>query len=253
MMKPIRLAAAMAWVATAALGFGPPQQRDGLGEQLGKLFGKNLSFTAVAQMTVADAKGKQLHMLEMDYAVRDGNLRTEMDLARMAAGADMPAEAAAHMKAMGMDKTVTIARPAERLTFIVYPGMKAYCAMTAPADAPNPDNPPKIERESLGKETVDGHPCVKERVTITDADGKKQDMLVWTATDLKQFPIKTQMAVEQQTMTMLFQKIKLEAPPAELFAEPKEFKKYGNMQELMMSGMHRMMPKGHPPIPADEP
>ncbi len=252
-MKQIRWAVVVALtVAGVTHGFGPPQERNMLGEQLGKLLGTELSFTAVAQMTMADAKGKQLHVMEMDYAVREGNMRTEVDLARMSVGSDLPAEAAAQMKAMGMDKTVTIARPKERVMFIIYPTMKAYCVLPAPADAPSPENPPKIERETLGQETVEGHSCVKEKITITDPDGKKQEVLAWTATDLKGMPIKTEMRQGKETATMLFRNVKLETPPAELFVEPKEFKKYGSMQELMMSRMTGMIPGGRPPLPMDE-
>jgi|YelNatPaOPRAMG01_1025707.scaffolds.fasta_scaffold07780_10 hypothetical protein len=255
-MNKIRLAVVTAlvaagWVSGAvAQGFGPPQ-RDDFGEQLGKLFGKNLAFTAVAQMTVANAAGKSLHTMEMDYAMRDGNVRSVMDIGRMKTS-DMPAEAVAHMKSLGMDRTIAIGRPAERVTFIVYPGLKAYCVMTAPTGAPLADKPPKIERETLGQETVDGHPCTKQRVIITDDDGKKQEVLVWSAIDLKDFPIQTQMTTGKQTMTMLFQKIKLEAPPAELFHEPKNFQKYGTLQELMMGAMQGMMSQGHPPLPPPE-
>lgn len=230
-------------------GLAPPRDPS---EYLARLFDKELAFTAVAQMTVANAAGKPLHVMEMEQAARDGNLRTQMDMARMK-GADMPAEAVAQMKAMGMDVTVTLFQTEKRLGYMIYPGLKAYAPLPmAGHGTAAPEKPPKIDRADLGPDTVDGHPCVKQRVTITTADGDKQELLVWAAKDLKDFPLKTEISANGQTITIQYKNIKLTAPPAEWFAEPKGFTRYGSVEALMMGSMKRMMPEGHPPILAPE-
>jgi len=38
-------------------------------------------------------------------------------------------EAAAQMKAMGMDKMIAISRPDKKVTYLVYPGLNAYLEM----------------------------------------------------------------------------------------------------------------------------
>ena len=97
------------------------------------------------------------------------------------------------MKQMGMDKTVNIIRPDKKVTYTVFPGMSAY-AETPMSDkqvADAMDNS-KIEKTSLGKETVGGHPCEKNKVTITSDNGEKHVVLVWNALDLKSFPVQMQ-------------------------------------------------------------
>ena len=70
-------------------------------------------------------------------------------------------------------------------------GLKGYVEM--PSQNPEiskPESDFKLEMTELGKETVDGHPCVKSKATVTDKDGKKYESLVWNATDMKNFPVK---------------------------------------------------------------
>ena len=45
----------------------------------------------------------------------------------------------------------------------------------------------------------------------------------------------------KDTITTVFKNIKLTAPPASLFEIPSNLTKYGSMQEMMMSGMQKMM------------
>ena len=62
----------------------------------------------------------------------------------------------------------------------------------------------KVEMTEIGKETVDGHPCVKNKVVVTDKENKKHESTVWNATDLKNFPIKIQTQEQGGNATMLF-------------------------------------------------
>src|SRR5258705_13866397 len=112
------------------------------------------------------------------YAVVKGNVRTEMDMSTMK-GVKMPPEAVAQMKQMGMDRTISIYRGDKKLLYLVYPGLKGYCEIN-PAAAQATDKTeqkePKIEIAPIGKETVDGHPCVKNKITITSDDGKQHEV-----------------------------------------------------------------------------
>ena len=47
-----------------------------------------------------------------------------------------------------------------------------------------------MERSSAGTDTVDGHPCKVENLTVTQQNGQPTKMKVWEAQDLKGFPIK---------------------------------------------------------------
>ena len=125
----------------------------------------------------------------------------------------------------------------KKLMYMIYPGLKSYCIIDT-STVPGADKPqekePKIETTALGKETVDGHPCVKNKITITSDDGKSQDIIAWQASDLNDFPIKTEMEAGTATISTHFTNIQMTAPDASLFDPPSDFKKYDSIQELMM-------------------
>ena len=265
-MRTIRFASlvTLALCGFGSLGFGQgmfggPRRDPGAG--LAEIFGKDKSFSAVAHTTIKDPSGNEIQM-ESSYAVLEGKIRTEMDVAKMQGGR-IPPQALAQMQAMGMDKTVTIMLPEKHTGYLVYPGLKAYCELPTPtgSSATESNKPPKVERTEVGRETIDGHPCVKYKVVVTPENGPSVNALVWQATDLKDYPIQTQVDAGGSTITTLFQNINQHKPAASLFEPPSDYKRYGSMQELMMSAMGGMggmpggMPRGRssmPPMPPGE-
>ena len=182
-------------------GMGGPSQGPNFGGAMAKLFGDNSSFSANMEMQVA---GNQPITMPGKIYVSDGKSRFEMDMTEMK-GHQMPPDAAAHMKAMGMDKMVTISLPEAKATYMIYPNMKAYVEMPIKnPDAAKPESDFKIETTEMGKETVDGHPCVKNKVVVTDDKGKKHESTVWNATDLKKFPVKIETTEQGHTTDMVF-------------------------------------------------
>jgi hypothetical protein len=93
----------------------------------------------------------------------------------------------------------------------------------------------------LGVETVENHPCVKSKVTITPDSGKKIEMFVWQATDLKLIPVKTEMTSDLGLATSCLRNIKLGKPDASLFSPPSDYTKYDSVQAMMMQSMMRNM------------
>ena len=223
--------------------------RDFGSAQMAKIFGKNDAFTATAEMTIVDKSRPEPLQMETAYAVLKGNVRTEMDMTSMK-GVNMPPEAIAQMKQMGMDRTISIYRGDKKLLYLVYPGLKAYCEINPAAmqsTAKPEQKEPKIEVTPIGKETVDGHPCAKNKITITSDDGKQHEIIAWQASDMHDFPIQTEMQAGGATITTHFRDIKMSAPAASLFDPPSDFKAYGSMQEMMMGNIQRMMPPGGMP------
>jgi len=212
--------------------------------QMAKIFGKNEAFTATADMTIVDKSRTEPLQMETAYAVLKGNVRTEMDMTTMK-GVNMPPEAVAQMKQMGMDRTISIYRGDKKLMYLVYPGLKGYCeidpAKASPTDKTG-QKEPKVEITPIGKETVDGHPCVKNKITITTDDGNQHEIIAWKASDMNDFPIKTEIQSGGATITTHFRDIKMTAPDASLFDPPSDFKAYGSLQEMMMANIQRMMP-----------
>jgi len=243
-MKKYSVILASALICLGLLpAFAQPGPRGG-GPQLGgatsKLFGDNQAFSASLEMNVTAPSGKPMTMpgkLSFDT----GKSRFEVDMADMKGGG-MPPNAAAQMKSMGMDTMVTLSRPDQKTAYLVYPGLKSYAGIPlSKADSAPTNGDFKVETTELGKDTVDGHSCVKNKIVVTDNEGVKHESTVWNATDLKNFPVKIETAGQGDTVTMLFKNVSLAKPVASLFDPPAGFKKYDTVQQLMQEEMMKRM------------
>jgi len=224
--------------ASQAQAPGGPGMRSDMNAALMKLFGDTTAFSADAEMKVNQSAGNAIN-LTAATAVLDGKMRSELDMSTMKGG-QLPPQALTQMKAMGMDKMVTIFDMKSEKLVMLYPNIKSYAEMPVPKSADGAEKKePKIEKKELGKETVDGHPTVKNKVTIT-SDGKPHEMTVWNATDMKDFPVKLTMTESGNTVELLYKNIKLAKPDAKLFEAPSDFKKYDTFQQLMMENMQKM-------------
>jgi hypothetical protein len=225
---------------------GPPGGAPGgphLGGAMSKLFGDNQAFSAGLEMQVADKSGSPI-ILPGKISFDAGKSRFEINLADMKGG-QMPPNAAAQMKSMGMDQMVTIARPDKKAAYLIYPGMQSYVEMPLPkADSAPTNSDYRVEITEIGKDTVDGHPCVKNKYVVTDNEGVKHESTVWNATDLKKFPVKIQTAEQGDDVTMLFKSVSLTKPAASLFDPPTDFTKYDNIRQLMQQEMMKRMGGG---------
>jgi len=208
-----------------------------------KLFGENPTFTADVEIQSGNAGQTQMN-IPGKMAVDNTKLRLEMDLTS-ARGSQMNPESVNQMKAMGMDKTITISRPDLKLNYIVFPGLNAYTTSAAQdQDANKPDSAFKIETTELGQETIDGHPCTKNKVVVTDDQGQPHESTVWNATDLKKFPVKIVTSDRGNSATIIFKNVKTAKPDAALFNPPTGYTKYNSTQELMMDQMQKRMNNG---------
>lgn len=225
---------------------GAPGQTSGMDFALLKLFGGHAAFTAKADIEVSGGAGPGDMSMTANLAVLDGKMRTEVDMTQLKSK-EMPPQAMEQMKQMGMDRVVNITLAADRKMLIIFPNMKSYITM------PIPDKSAKIlsdkgelEKTELGKETVDGHPCVKNKILILGEDGAKHAFTVWNATDLKDFPVRFESRENGGTVRGAYRDIQFVKPAAKLFEAPAGFKAYAGMQEMMMSVMQQMMPQGMP-------
>lgn len=77
-----------------------------------------------------------------------------------------------------------------------------------------------IDRSPGGSETVDGHSCKIENLTVTPHNGQPTKMKVWEAQDLKGFPVKIEMESSHGPVTLEYKDISLDEPAASLFSHP---------------------------------
>lgn len=230
-------------IIPASAQFGPPGRGGSGGPHLGgataKLFGDAKTFSAAMELQTTSPRGEAVS-LPGKICFDTGKSRFEMNLTE-AKGSQIPPDAAEQMKAMGMDTMVSLSRPDTKTICLIYPGLQSYVENPMPSADTAGNDDFRIETTEAGQETVDGHDCVKNQVTVTDKDGKKHESTVWNATDLKKFPVKIVMSEKGHETTMLFKNISFEKPAASSFEIPDGFKKYGNMQTLMQEQMMKHM------------
>lgn len=233
-------------LVTASAQFGGAGHQPGalnFNGAIGKLFGDNQAFTASLQFQTTDPAGNEI-TLPGKISFDTGKSRFEMNMADVK-GTKMPPNAIEQFKRMGMDSVVSVSCPDQKAVYIIYPGMQSYVEnpMTEPADDASADF--KVETKELGKETVAGHECVKNQVTVTGKDGQKHEFTVWNATDLNHFPVKLETLEQGRKGTMTFTDVSFKKPAASAFEAPADYKKYTNMQEMMRAVMMKQM--GHAP------
>jgi len=245
-MKKILLATTIIslGVATAMAQFGPNDGGQGpdLGGPLGKLFGPNQSFSATMEFQTTGANGGNI-IMPGKISYDTGKQRFEINMSKVE-GTAMSASTMQQLKSMGLDldQMIAISRPDLKVAYIIYPGLNSYTEMTSKdsSGSANPDDY-KSEISELGKETVDGHDCVKNKVTLTDKDGNKTESTVWNATDLKNFPVKIVTGDPAHPATMMFKNVSFTKPDASLFDAPKGLTRYTSVQTMMQTEMMKKM------------
>jgi hypothetical protein len=238
-LLPALAALAACTITSFAEMGGPPNT--GFNAALTKLFGTTTAFSAQCDVRVLDNSQKEKTSMPMQFALLDNKVRVEIDMTKVK-GQGMTAEQAEQIKQMGMERIISIIRPDKKTLNLIYPAMQSCVTMPLPKeDADAIEKEPKMEKTSLGKETLDGHACEKSKVILTDANGKKSEAVVWAATDLKDFPIQIQTTEKSDTVILRYSKIQFAKPDEKLFDVPAGYTTYDNMQAFGMGVMQKMM------------
>ena len=192
-----------------------------------QLYGSN---ACTARRTVKLSNDAFKESLTEDFVLLDGKTRLEIDTSQLKHQGIPPAG----KRQMGIDKEVIIQRPDLKATYLVFPRLKSYVKrQLSPDEAAVLDKGTKLEKTELGREEVDGHPCVKDKVILTTGDGQKHEVLVWLASDLKGFPVKVQLTDRGTIETTTFQEAQFIKPDAKLFEPPPGFTEYSDFMEMM--------------------
>jgi hypothetical protein len=206
-----------------------------------KLFGDVKAFSAKCDTRMLDAAQKETMSMPTDFALSDGKVRVEVDMTQMKS-TELPPEAIASMKKMGMDRVISIMDPEKKTQTFIYPGIQSCMNLPLPkADVEALEKESKIEKTSEGNETIDGHPCVKSKVVISYTSGRSQTFMVWNATDMKNFPVQIQSMEANGSAIMLFKQVQMAKPDAKQFEVPADYKVYKDMPSFQQAIMQRMM------------
>jgi hypothetical protein len=218
-------------------GAGPA----GMSSALTKLFGPVTAFAAKGEMQVTDKGKKEIAFWPMDFSLLDRKIRVEIDLTQTR-NKDMPAGAAAALKQIGMSQVVSIIRPDKGLVYVIYPDQQVLLTMAMPKeDADGSAKAAKLQKTALGKETIDGHPCVKNRVVVTEGSGETAEAITWEATDLKELPIQIETQEKDVVSVVRFTKVQFTPPSPGYFEPPSGFAQYDNPDDLKTGVMKKML------------
>ncbi len=202
----------------------------GMDAALTRLFGDVKAFTAKVEVQVLDSSQQEMASFPMDLTMLDKKKRVEMDLTLMKSK-QMPPGMADSLKQMGMSQFVNIVRPDKKQAYSMYPNLKIVLVQPwAKAD-----NEPKLERTEEGKETIDGHACVKYKNVLTDDAGKKIEATSWNASDLKDFPVQIQAKDGENTSVLRFKQVQMTRPDEKLFEPPADYTQYTNQADLQQA------------------
>jgi hypothetical protein len=198
------------------------------------LFGSNTAFSARAEFIVLNRDQKEMENMPLNYAFSSGKMRMDIDLGQFKS-TEVPVQFLSTLKQFGMDQTTVIARPDRKLTWSVYPRAKSYAEIPMPKDEISAQGAKyKIDKTPEGRETVDGHDCAKFKITLTNAKGEKTDATVWSATDLRSFPIQMRMAIDADSiMVIKFRDVKLVPPDDREFEVPGALTKFESPEALL--------------------
>jgi len=208
-----------------------------------RLLAGHPGFTAPkSEIRMYDKDQKETISVAMNFAYLENKIRMEIDLAQMK-NKDLPDSLAGQLKLLGMDQVVTLIRPDKKSIYVIYPKLAACLAQPLPAETTDSS---KMEKQAIGKETLDGNPCVKNRVTFTSQKGGKEELTVWYATSLKDTPTQILTKQGEETVITRYKQIQLDKPDAKLFDLPAGFKEYSDMQSFMQGITARIIGGGAP-------
>ena len=199
----------------------------GVNSAMIKLFGENAAFTAQAEVRVLNSNRVVWLQMPGVFASADTKLRVDVDMNLIRSPSITPAM----IKQLGLDRITSVIRPDKKVTYNIYPSKKSYVSLPLSAEDAQIASQ-KLEKTPLGKETLDGHACVKNPSTVKSSKGAVLiQATTWNATDLKDFPIQIEIKEGGNTSIMHFQNINLTKPAPTLFDVPAGFRDDTNAQE----------------------
>jgi hypothetical protein len=218
-----------------------PGNQTALNAAMLKLFSEFPGFTSKADVRLQEKGSPEVLTMKVNLEMLNGKVRMDLDMANLKTK-QLPPQSLASFRAAGLDKLTTIVRPDRKTSIIVYPTVKGYVEMPmSKEEAADMDRKFKVEKSKLGQEVIGGRKCDKNKVVVSSDSGAKHESLVWYAPDLKNFPLKVQMAQGTSTVVMEYQDVKLSPPDVKQFEIPPGFTKHASVENLMQNAMMKML------------
>jgi hypothetical protein len=199
-----------------------------------RVLGPTNSFSAKADVRVLDRAGnKESVNLTMSFAQLYTRVRAEIDMAKIKSK-EIGSNDVATLRQLGLDQLITVIRLDRMTAMYAYPTLRGYVEMSLPEEEPE-----RWYMAATDTETIDGHPCVKYKITSEGRRGEKEKLqaYVWKARDLRNLPVKAQIYQPDAVVIMQFKDIKASRPQWGLFDPPIGYTRYETMEALTLSRM----------------
>lgn len=231
-----------------------PESTVGVSAGFAKLFGNLTAFSAKVDVQMLDTNRQEALRTPMNFAFLDRKMRLDIDLNDMRGKAVQPAEIAG-LKRVGMDRIGCVIRLDRRMNYLLFSGVRGYLTMEmSPTEAAAAEKNVQVQRTALGKETVDKHPCTKNKVVVKSAKGVTLlEAFTWNATDMKDFPVVIAAQSPQGTTYMRFTQVQMTRPAAAQFEPPAQYRKYGSPELLLFAAVQNAQPTKAAAKPAAAP
>lgn len=220
------------------------QSMDAMGKQvpwvaaaLSEFISDSRAFVARAELQLPSEDGQSSLTVPFVVAMDNGQMRMDLRLADID-GRLVPTEFLSAFKNAGWDRLELLYHP-QTATRLVVPAEKAY------VEFPKSNaEPTKMENDAMlklgrmdkvltGKEMVDGHPCLKYRLTSKDEAAHVDEAYLWQASDLNALPIKLVVKSEGYTYGFQFKQVRMGQPNPKVFGIPASYHKVSSAQALI--------------------
>jgi hypothetical protein len=197
-----------------------------------KLFGDATAFEASANVRVLDQAGKETMTMPMDFTVLDRKVRVRIDMNQMKSTDTTDVDM---LKKIGIARMSSVIRPDKKEIYLVYPDQKSYFSMPMSPEEAAENSNPKVQKTPIGKETIEGHECVKNKVVVTDEKGQSMEATTWNAKDLKDFPVQIQAKEKDTTSIVRFKTVKFNKADPKEFDPPADYSRYNDASEMIQA------------------
>lgn len=191
-------------------------------------------FSAIGQCDLCTRAGDVQLELPMDVAVSTNVFRWEVDASKVS---PLPPQVKTMAKMMRTDRQIFLVNKNEQRIYMIYPDLHAYIQIPIPesalADVEARSDATQVQKTELGRETIDGHPCIRNKAVTVEPGSPPEQGLMWNATDLQGFPIKMQLNTARGLMKFQFQDVVIQNPDPTLFLVPGNYNLFTNSADLM--------------------
>jgi hypothetical protein len=219
---------------------------ENIARPLAVLLGTNWNFTATAHCRMDDHHHPDEFLeWQMHVAARHGQLRCELDISTVTGQPPpLPAGERQRLRAWKVARTASVLRPHAPTDLLLYPDVQAYVEFVrGDEDGRRHKARRTVKRRDVGNEHIETQPCVQRQVTIRfEGVAGAAEFTTWESTQHPHFPLQVRFPTEDGTVTIRFDDVRFESPPAARFEPPAGFGRFDSVMEL-----HRAAGQPHRP------